>query len=189
MDLLLSQCPKMVDIVNETILIFGGSGSLGGAGNEIGVNSAGGGGGGVVAGGSGFTGNGPFGFGWYGGGPGGGYVWIDGNTYGQGGGGGALSDGDLVYGGGGGTASVGAAIARISGIVRPAVAPIDGTGFGGAGGAQFSPTIAAGTDGADGCVIVSYAGGAAVASGGTIVIAGGRVYHKFTTAGTFTFSY
>jgi hypothetical protein len=97
----------------------------------------------------------------------------------------------LVYGGGIGGAGNprGAAIDRIGGLVRPAVAPIDGTGFGGTGGATFSPYFADATDGADGCVIVSYEGGAAVASGGTIVISGGRVYHKFTTPGGFVFSY
>ena len=169
----------------------GGSGSLGAAGNQSGLSYAGGGGGGISNGFSGAFFTGPFGFGWYGGTPGPGYVWIDGNRYGQGGGGGAMSQGDLVYGGGIGGAGEprGASIARLSGLAVPAVAPIDGTGFGGTGGAQFSPTTLNGTDGADGCVIVSYAGSTAVASGGTIVIAGGRVYHKFTTPGTFTFTY
>jgi hypothetical protein len=169
----------------------GGSGSLGAAGNQSGLSYAGGGGGGIINGFSGAFFTGPLGFGWYGGTPGSGYVWIDGNRYGQGGGGGAMSQGDLVYGGGIGGAGEprGASIARLSGLAVPAVAPIDGTGFGGTGGAQFSPTTLNGTDGADGCVIVSYAGSTAVASGGTIVIAGGRVYHKFTTPGSFTFSY
>jgi hypothetical protein len=170
----------------------GGNGSLGGAAFSSSTNFAGGGGAGVTDGGvGGFYNLIAYGFAWYGGIPGPSYLWIDGNRYGQGGGGGALRTTDDVYGGGIGVAGGprGGAIARSSGLVRPAVAPIDGTGFGGSGGATFSPYTADATDGADGCVIVSYAGDTAVASGGTIVITGGRVYHKFTTPGGFTFSY
>jgi hypothetical protein len=169
----------------------GGSGTLGAAGIASGTNYAGGGGGGISNGFSGAFFTGTFGFGWYGGTPGPGYVWIDGNRYGQGGGGGALRNSDDVYGGGIGGAGEprGASIARSSGLAVPAVAPVGRAGFGGTGGAQFSSTTLNGTDGADGCVIVSYAGSSAVASGGTIVIAGGRVYHQFTTPGNFTFSY
>jgi hypothetical protein len=169
----------------------GGSGTLGAAGIASATNYAGGGGGGIINGFSGAFFTGPFGFGWYGGTPGSGYVWIDGNRYGQGGGGGALRNSDDVYGGGIGGAGEprGASIARASGLAVPAVSPVGRAGFGGTGGAQFSSTTLNGTDGADGCVIVSYAGSTAVASGGVIVIAGGRVYHQFTTPGSFVFSY
>jgi hypothetical protein len=37
-------------------------------------------------------------------------------------------------------------------------------------------------------VIVSYVGSAARATGGTITTSGGRVYHTFTSSGSFTWT-
>jgi hypothetical protein len=44
----------------------------------------------------------------------------------------------------------------------------------------------AGGNGAGGIVIIRYAGSAARASGGTVTVSGGYVYHVFTSSSTFT---
>ncbi len=96
-------------------------------------------------------------------------------TYAAGGGGGSVGTsgqgGSSDAGGDGGNNAIGA----------NATTP----GSGG-GGASSNSASYAGGDGADGAVIISYDTNAAVATGGTITIAGGKTIHTFTTADTFT---
>jgi hypothetical protein len=62
------------------------------------------------------------------------------------------------------------------------------TGGGGGGGAAYYSLMTDGASGGSGVVIIRYAGTVAKATGGTITITGGYVYHTFTTSGTFTVS-
>ena len=111
------------------------------------------------------------------GGPGGnGYTWaINGLTYG-GGGGGGNSDAPGQPGGAGGGGLGGG---RFTGPYSTA-----GTnGLGGGGGGNSS--IQNGQPGGSGTVLVTYVGTTPLATGGTITVSGGRVYHTFTSSGTF----
>lgn len=108
-----------------------------------------------------------------------GYTWaINGVTYGGGGGGGNSDTGGVPGGAGGG----GQGGSRFYG---PYATPgVNGLG-GGAGGNSGNGT---GDPGGSGVVICSYISGYALATGGTISYSGGRVYHTFTSDGTFTYT-
>jgi hypothetical protein len=54
------------------------------------------------------------------------------------------------------------------------------------GGGGGSSGTAGGGAGGSGIAIIRYAGTTALATGGTITVTGGYVYHTFTTSGTFT---
>lgn len=104
-------------------------------------------------------------------------VWLDGVTYGGGGGGGAdFNQGGAGGAGGGGTG--GSSVLATSGT--------NGYGGGGGGGGSNVNWPLTGGNGGKGVAILRYAGSTAKATGGTISYAGGYVYHKFTSDGTFT---
>jgi hypothetical protein len=149
------------------------AGNNGGAGFEsatIGLRAGGGGGGSSAAGANGASATG-------GAGGAGTANDITGTSivYAAGGGGGSVGTsgqgGSSDAGGDGGSNAVGA----------DATTP----GSGG-GGASSNSNSYAGGDGADGVVVISYDTNAAVATGGTITIAGGKTIHTFTAADTFT---
>jgi hypothetical protein len=62
-----------------------------------------------------------------------------------------------------------------------AIANKGGGGGGAGGGGRGLPSA-----GGSGTVVLRYPGSVAIGTGGNIVIAGGYVYHTFTTSGTFT---
>ena len=60
---------------------------------------------------------------------------------------------------------------------------------GGGSGSDNGNGARVGGNGGSGIVIVAYPGNVQQATGGTVVISGGYVYHKFTTVGTSTFTW
>jgi hypothetical protein len=102
-----------------------------------------------------------------------------GTFYGGGGGGGGYLAYSVAAGtggsGGGGNGGL-AAVASTAGAVN--------TG-GGGGGDGGGPGLGA-SAGGSGVVIIRYAGSVQRATGGTVTITGGYVYHTFTTSGTYT---
>lgn len=108
-----------------------------------------------------------------------GYLWsVNSTRYGGGGGGGNSNSGGVPGGAGGG----GQGGSRFSGPY-----PTDGTdGLG--GGAGGNSTNGGSNKGGSGVVIVSYPGTTVWGTGGTITTVGGRVYHTFTSSGTFAYS-
>lgn len=155
----------------------GGTAGTGGNAGGAGTNSngrAGGGGGGSAAGGTGtVSGNGGNGtsssitgtFTIFGGGGGGGGS--NGSGAGEGGTGGG-GDGQVSTDGLDGT---------------------DGLGGGGGGGGAASTVGSDGGNGGSGIVIISYATGTLVATGGLMYATGGNTIHVFTSSGTFTVSW
>ena len=61
-----------------------------------------------------------------------------------------------------------------------------GGGGGGAGGRDARPPAG---NGGSGIVIIAYPGAVQQATGGSVTITGGYVYHKFTNVGTSTFTW
>jgi hypothetical protein len=123
-----------------------------------------------------------------GGNAGDGTMWtINGLTYaGGGGGGGSVTSGKV---GGAGGAGGGGAGGRYDG--RGGVAASNATFYGaGGGGGGTTNGFGSGDGGAgyQGIVIISYIASASIATGGTITYntGSGRVFHTFTTDGTFT---
>jgi hypothetical protein len=148
----------------------GGQGNAGGTGNPNGPNWGGGGGGG--AGGVGQPGTST-----NAGAGGAGLQWSNGSYY-AGGGGGA------TYGGyAGGTGGIGGGGA--GGSTGPGTSGTNGTGGGGGAASYPGSSYGAGANGGSGVVIIRYLGTAQRASGGTVSITGGYVYHTFTQSGTY----
>lgn len=158
-----------------------GQGYAGGKANQASFGGAGGGGGAGEVGGNGTLIASNISRGGKGGD---GIVWPPGSGtyYGGGGGGGANTDttpaGPSTPGLGGG----GYDPAGIHSYTGAAVSGIANTG-GGGGGNEVQG--GAGGAGGSGIVIVRYQGSASRATGGTITISGGYVYHTFTGSGTF----
>lgn len=138
-----------------------GQGYAGGVANGSGWEGYARGGGGGGAGAAGDQGNGTAAGGI-------GLLWVNGSYYGGGGGGNSNNN---TYAGPGGLGGGGAGNA--SGTAN--------TGGGGGGGG----TPGTGGSGGSGIVIVRYPGSSARATGGTVTLAGGYVYHTFTSSGSF----
>jgi hypothetical protein len=156
-----------------------GQGFAGGTGGGAAPNYPGGGGGGAGA-------VGTIGAGAAGGNGGAGLQWSDGNFYCGGGGGGlydnggsATNTGGLAGTGGGGRGGVNSRSVGVNGTINSG-------GGGGASGGYESVTALLGASGGSGIVVIRYAGSVQRATGGTVTITGGYVYHTFTTSGTYT---
>lgn len=175
-------------------VLTGGSGGGGGAyvsqaggigtagqgynGGNAGYNAAGGGGGAGGVGGASSSAGGNGGIG---------AAWVDGVTRAGGGGGGVGTKVGGFSGGTGGTGGggAGAGVTVPGPTVQTPTAGTVNTGSGGGGGAAYFTTATAGAAGGSGVVVIRYAGTVATATGGTITISGGYVYHTFTSSGTF----
>lgn len=160
-----------------------GQGSNGGSGPGGGWDGSGGGGG---AGGPGERAQKPNATGERSGGNGGpGITWLDGIGYAGGGGGAAGGHGYYEAQGGKGTHGGGDG-GSSSPVSLPPTNGIRGGGGGGGRGMSGSRhPVDNGGNGGDGIVVFRYPGTVARATGGTVVITGGYVYHTFTSDGTF----
>jgi hypothetical protein len=106
-------------------------------------------------------------------------LWSINSTYYGGGGGGGNSSSGPSSGGLGGGGQGG----------RRFEAPYATNGVNGLGGGAGGNSTNGGTNsGGSGVVIVSYPGTTIWGTGGTITTSGGRVYHTFTSSGTFTYT-
>jgi hypothetical protein len=106
-------------------------------------------------------------------------LWSINSTYYGGGGGGGNSSSGPSSGGLGGGGQGG----------RRFQAPYSTDGVNGLGGGAGGNSTNGGTNGGgSGVVIVSYPGTTIWGTGGTITTSGGRVYHTFTSSGTFTYT-
>ena len=94
---------------------------------------------------------------------------------GGGGGGAGYSGGSSGGGGAGGAYNTNNAVA---GTVN--------TGSGGGGSNGAGSVNRNGASGGSGLVLIRYAVGSAIATGGNITVSGGYTYHAFISSGTFT---
>lgn len=160
-----------------------GQGRNGGNGQYYGAG--GGGGAGAVGGNAtqtGILGNGGNG--------GDGSTWLNSVAYAGGGGGGSGTETGDVFGGTGGSGGggTGAGVIFATATVGTPTAGTANRGGGGGGGAALNFSRTTGASGGSGTVIIRYPGTVAKASGGTITITGGYVYHTFNSSGTFIVS-
>jgi len=110
---------------------------------------------------------------------------ITGLSYGGGGGGGAMG-GDAVSSPG----PAGDSSATAGSTANASAAPANRGGGGGGGGlvssSIFGVMVGASGDGGSGVVVIRYATGSMIATGGTVTTSGGYTIHTFTSSGTFT---
>jgi hypothetical protein len=133
-----------------------------------------------------------------GGNGGSGTQWLDGGYYAGGGGGsiystaycGSYPNAGSGGSGGGGTGAAFRYKSNCSSELINGTAGSANTG-GGGGAPTFNPyfggTPTAYGQGGSGIVIIRYAGSTQQATGGTVIITGGYVYHSFSSSGTFSF--